>query len=129
MYITNILFLIMFNTSIQYTNNQYDMMFSLLDDTVVCINANTEIHHVTNSGYETVYCSWSSSYETKFMLFLIPPKTVSNIVSCQFFGDKKKICPTPWRFETDRGFETSSKDLKFQIGDMEGFFQDLYDTF
>lgn len=90
------------------------IMYQVLDDSVICYDANYENHFVSNNGYETVVCSYSTSKSSEFMVFLIPPATVSNTVSCLYYGVKHKMCPTPWRIESDRRFLTEMDNFSIE---------------
>ena len=75
--------------------------WSVQHDTVICQNADSERHIVTNSGYETVICTWEKDID-KTIVFVIPPKDVSYSVYCSVLDNITLFCPMPYFVDSDR---------------------------
>lgn len=80
-----------------------NISYDIVHDTVICYNALYERHITNNDGYETVICSYTKD-ESRFLLFLLPPKHISNTVACQAFGTEEIFCPPPREVIGNRRF-------------------------
>ena len=90
---------------------QSDLIYQVMDNTVICNNAISEHHYVSDTGYETVICKYKNKKDPRTLVFVLPPSDVSNTVSCRSFGKKKAPCPSPWRIESSREFIPEDESL------------------